>query len=577
MDGDAGSREVMPKRQLLPALVWLKRYDRKNLADDLLAAVIVAIMLIPQSLAYALLAGLPLEMGLYASILPLLVYTLFGSSRVLSVGPVAVMSLMTAAALGALSLSPQDYIVAAMTLAFMVGALLLLLGLLKLGFVANFMSHPVVTGFITASAILIALTQVPSLLGVSAQGHTLFEMLSSLAGAVGNANLPTAILAGLTLLWLFWSRKGLAPLLAKAGLSAAAASMVARVSPVVAVVLTTLAAWGLQLDAQGVATVGQVPAGLPGLSVPSFSPELWRALAGSAVLIATIGFVESVSVAQGLAARRRERIDPDQELIGLGAANVATSFFGGFPVAGGFSRSVVNFDAGAATPAAGFFAALLIAIATILFVPLLVYLPKATLAATIVVAVWSLMDFSILPRAWRFSRADFQAVAVTIVLTLLAGVEIGVASGILVSLIVHLYKTSRPHVAIVGEVPGTEHFRNVARHEVETHESILSLRIDESLYFANTRYLEDMIYAMVAERPQLKHVVLMCTAVNEVDMSALESILEMNQRLAELGITLHLSEVKGPVMDALQRSDFLQSLSGRIFLTQHQAIEALKE
>lgn len=567
----------MPKRQLLPALVWLRRYDRKCLTEDLLAAVIVAIMLIPQSLAYALLAGLPPEMGLYASILPLLVYTLLGSSRVLSVGPVAVMSLMTAAALGSLSLSPENYMVAAMTLAFMVGVLLLVLGVFKLGFVANFMSHPVVTGFITASAILIAFTQVPNLLGVSAQGHTLPEMLPSLLAVFSNTNVPTALLAGLTLLWLFWSRKCLAPLLVKVGLSTGAASMAARVSPVVAVVLTTLAAWGLQLDTQGVATVGHVPAGLPSLTIPSFSPELWRTLAGSAVLIATIGFVESVSVAQGLAARRRERIDPDQELIGLGASNMATSFFGGFPVAGGFSRSVVNFDAGAATPAAGFFAALLIAIATLSFVPLLVYLPKATLAATIVAAVWSLIDFSILPKAWRFSRADFQAVAVTIVLTLLAGVEIGVAAGVLVSLIVHLYKTSRPHVAIVGELPGTEHFRNVVRHKVETHEKILSLRIDESLYFANTRYLEDIIYGMVAERPQLKHVVLMCTAVNEVDMSALESIMEMNERLAELGIKLHLSEIKGPVMDALQRSDFLKKLSGKVFLSQHQAIEALKE
>jgi len=566
----------MAGRQWLPALTWLRRYDRKSLGEDMLAAVIVSIMLIPQSLAYALLAGLPPEMGLYASILPLLVYTLFGSSRVLSVGPVAVMSLMTAAALGALGLGADDYLVAAMTLAFMVGALLFLLGLFKLGFVANFMSHPVVTGFITASAILIAFTQVPNLLGVSAHGHTLPEMLPSLLAAVADTNLPTAGLAALTLLWLFWSRKSLAPLLVKAGMSASAASMAARVSPVVAVVLTTLAAWGLQLGAQGVATVGAVPSGLPAFGLPSFSPALWQSLAGSAVLIATIGFVESVSVAQGLAARRRERIDPDQELIGLGTANMATSFFGGFPVAGGFSRSVVNFDAGAATPAAGFFAALLIALATLLFVPLLAHLPKATLAATIVAAVWSLIDFSILPRAWRFSRADFQAVTVTIVLTLLAGVEIGVASGILVSLIVHLYKTSRPHVAVVGEVPGTEHFRNVARHQVQTHENILSLRIDESLYFANTRYLEDMLYAMVAERPRLQHVVLMCTAVNEVDMSALDSIMEINERLHELGIKLHLSEVKGPVMDALQRSDFLQKLSGQVFLTQHQAVEALK-
>jgi len=563
-------------RQWLPAVVWMRTYNNRRLAEDLVAACIVAIMLIPQSLAYALLAGLPPEMGLYASILPLILYAIFGSSRVLSVGPVAVMSLMTAAALGSLALDPEQYIVAAMTLAFMSGLLLLLLGILKLGFVANFMSHPVVTGFITASAIIIALSQVQHLLGITSHGHTLTELIPSIMASLNGFDPVTALLATLTLVWLFWSRAGVARVLMGLGLAQSPAVMLGRVAPVVAVVLTTLAAWAWDLESHGVATVGQVPAGLPSLTLPSFSPELWRLLAGSAVLIATIGFVESVSVAQGLATKRREKIDPDQELIGLGAANVGTSFFGGFPVAGGFSRSVVNYDAGAATPAAGFFAALLIAIVTVFFVPLLVHLPKATLAATIVAAVWSLVDFSILAKAWRYSKADFVAVTVTIALTWLAGVEIGVAAGILVSLVVHLYKTSRPHVAVVGELPGTEHFRSVNRHRVETHESILSIRIDESLYFANTRYLEDIIYGMVAERPRLKHVILMCTAVNEVDISALESIMEMNERLGELGIKLHLSEVKGPVMDGLEKTDFLRKLSGNVYLSQHQAVEALK-
>lgn len=563
-------------RQWLPALVWMKTYNNRSLAEDMVAACIVAIMLIPQSLAYALLAGLPPEMGLYASIVPLILYAIFGSSRVLSVGPVAVMSLMTAAALGSLALDPEQYIVAAMTLAFMSGLLLLLLGILKLGFVANFMSHPVVTGFITASAIIIALSQVQHLLGITSHGHTLSELIPSIMASLNGFDPVTALLATLTLVWLFWSRAGVARVLMSLGLAQSPAVMLGRVAPVVAVVLTTLAAWAWDLESYGVATVGQVPAGLPSLTLPSFSPELWRLLAGSAVLIATIGFVESVSVAQGLATKRREKIDPDQELIGLGAANVGTSFFGGFPVAGGFSRSVVNYDAGAATPAAGFFAALLIAIVTVFFVPLLVHLPKATLAATIVAAVWSLVDFSILAKAWRYSKADFVAVTVTIALTWLAGVEIGVAAGILVSLVVHLYKTSRPHVAVVGELPGTEHFRSVSRHRVETHESILSIRIDESLYFANTRYLEDIIYGMVAERPRLKHVILMCTAVNEVDISALESIMEMNERLGELGIKLHLSEVKGPVMDGLEKTDFLRKLSGNVYLSQHQAVEALK-
>lgn len=565
------------KRQLLPIMDWGRSYGRDKLAADLLASVIVMIMLIPQSLAYALVAGLPPEMGLYASILPLMIYTFFGSSRVLSVGPVAVLSLMTAAALGGLQLAGNaEYIVAALTLAFLSGAFLLILGLLRMGFLANFMSHPVVTGFITASGVIIVLSQVQHLLGTSSHGYTLLELLPSLFASLSQLNVPTTILAAATLLWLFWSRMGMPGLLRRFGTSDANALLLTRMSPVLAVVVTSALAWYFDLQSAGVATVGQVPSGLPPLTMPSFSLELWQSLAGSAALLATIGFVESVSVAQGLAARRRERIDPDQELIGLGAANLAASFSGGFPVAGGFSRSVVNFDAGAATPAAGFFAAILIAVVTLLFVPWLAWLPKATLAATIIAAVWSLLDFSIIGKAWRYSMADFLGVSTTIVLTLFAGVEIGVAAGILVSLVVHLYKTSRPHVAIVGELPGTEHFRNVNRYKVETHETILSIRIDESLYFANTRYLEDMIYGMVAERPNLKHVILMCTAVNEVDMSAMDSILEISTRLHELGIKLHLSEVKGPVMDGLVRADFLSKLSGNVYLSQHQAVEALK-
>ena len=563
-------------RLSLPALGWVREYDRRKFTDDMLASLIVMIMLIPQSLAYALVAGLPPEAGLYASILPLMVYAFLGSSRVLSVGPVAVLSLMTAAALGGLQLSSAQYMAAAMTLAFLSGAFLFLLGLLRMGFVANFMSHPVVTGFITASAAIIALSQLQNLLGISAHGYTLLELLPSLVDSIAQTNLPTALLGAVTLIWLFWARMGLAGLLRRLGVSASTALMMMRVSPVLAVVATSVFTWYFDLAEVGVATVGQVLSGLPPLTVPSFDFELWRTLAGSAALIATIGFVESVSVAQGLAVKRRERIDPNQELIGLGAANMAASFSGGFPVAGGFSRSVVNYDAGAATPAAGLYAAILIAIVTLLFVPWLAWLPKATLAATIVAAVWSLVDFSIIRKSWRYSMADFLAVTATIVLTLLAGVETGVAAGILVSLIVHLYKTSRPHVAVVGELPGTEHFRNVKRHQVATHENILSLRVDESLYFANSRYLEDMIYGMVVERPKLQHVILMCTAVNEVDMSAMESLLEINSRLQEIGIKLHLSEVKGPVMDVLEKTDFLSELSGNLYMSQHQAVEELK-
>lgn len=567
-------------KAFLPILDWAPGYGRRQFADDSLAAVIVMIMLIPQSLAYAMLAGLPPEVGLYASIVPLMVYTFFGSSRTLSVGPVAVLSLMTAAALGRLDLpTTEAYVTASMTLALMSGLILLLLGFLRLGFLANFLSHPVIAGFITASALIIALSQLQHVFGVSAHGENLLVLLPSLAVSIWESlssfNWPTLLIGAGVMLYLLWARRHLARLLIRMGLGERLAIILSRVSPIVAVAVTILLAWALDLGEAGVSLTGEVPAGLPGLTRPDFSLEIWLALLGSAALIAIIGFVESVSVAQGLAAKRRQRIDPNQELIGLGSANIAGSFTGGFPVTGGFARSVVNFDAGAATPAAGFYAAVLIAAATFFLMPLLAFLPRATLAATIIVAVWALVDFSIVRKAWDYSRADFLAVLSTIVITLLAGVEYGVASGILVSILVHLYKTSRPHVAIVGKVPGTEHFRNINRHEVVTHDEILSLRIDESLYFANTRYLEDLIYREVSARPQLRHVILMCSAVNEIDLSALESLETLNRRLFEMDISLHLSEVKGPVMDALQGTHLPGELSGRIFLSQHQAVSEL--
>ncbi|MBC54902.1 MAG: sodium-independent anion transporter [Gammaproteobacteria bacterium] len=563
-----------------PVLSWARSYTAHQFSDDLLASVIVMVMLVPQSLAYAMLAGLPAEMGLYASILPLVAYTVFGTSRALSVGPVAVISLMTAAAISGLGLTdPAQIVSAAMTLALMSGLFLVLMGVLRLGFLANFLSHPVIAGFITASGVLIALGQVPAILGLNATGHNLPEQVFALAAAISAnwpaLNMPTVMTGVATLVYLFWARSRLAPILRRVGMSDRGAVIVARLSPVVAVLASGLAAWYFDLGERGLALVGDVPAGLPVPGLPAFQSIPWMSLAGPALLIAILGFVESVSVAQGLAARKRQRIDPDQELIGLGASNLAAGFSGGFPVAGGFARSVVNFDAGAATPAAGLFAAILIAAATFVLMPLLAFLPKATLAATIIVAVWSLVDISIVSKAWRYSRADFLAVTATIVLTLLVGVEAGVAAGILVSVLVHLYKSSRPHVAIVGQIPGSEHFRNVVRHQVITHPHILSLRVDESLYFANTRYLEDLIYKEVSERNDLQHVILMCSAVNEIDLSALESLEAINRRLDDLGIKLHLSEVKGPVMDALQKSHFLHDLSGQVYLSQHLAVQDL--
>jgi SulP family sulfate permease len=560
----------------LPVLAWGRGYGRGTLANDLVAAVIVTIMLIPQSLAYAMLAGLPPEAGLYASIVPILLYAAFGTSRTLAVGPVAVVSLMTAAAVGEVAAQgTAGYVVAALTLALMSGAMLLAMGLLRLGFVANFLSHPVIAGFITASGILIAASQLRHILGVSAHGHTLPEILGSLAAHLPETNPWTLTIGVLSSAFLFWVRGGLRPALERLGVPARLAGYLAKAGPVVAVAVTTLAVWLLSLEARGVAIVGAVPQALPPLTLPSFAPDLLVDLAIPALLISIIGFVESVSVAQTLAAKRRQRIDPNQELIGLGAANIGAAFTGGYPVTGGFARSVVNFDAGAETPAAGAFTAIGLAIAALALTPLIFFLPNATLAATIIVAVLSLVDLSILRKAWRYSRADFAAVATTILVTLVFGVEAGVSSGVLISLGLHLYRTSRPHVAEVGLVPGTQHFRNVERHRVLVDPAVLTIRVDESLYFPNARWLEDVVLERVAARPGLRHVVLMFPAVNEVDLSALESLEALNRRLGDEGVKMHLSEVKGPVMDRLKRSHFLDELTGRVFLSQWDALRTL--
>jgi sulfate permease, SulP family len=560
----------------LPSLVWVKDYNQSALISDLMAAIIVTIMLIPQSLAYALLAGLPPEMGLYASILPLVAYALLGTSRTLSVGPVAVVSLMTATTIGSVAQQGTvDYATAAITLALMSGLILLALGFLRFGFITNFLSHPVVSGFITASGVIIALSQLGHILGIRAHGETAPELLLALGSHIPETNFYTLAVGSLTWCFLFLCRSKLSPVLVRAGLSQSLAGLLSRAAPVLAIILTIGAALAWDLASKGVAIVGQVPSGLPAFSLPNVTLSLVEQLALPALLISLIGFVESVSVGKTLGAKRRQRIDANQELIGLGAANVASAVSGGFPVTGGFSRSVVNFDAGAETQAASLFTAIGIALAALFLTPVLYYLPKATLAATIIVAVTSLIDIRIIREAWRYSRSDFIAVFATIFLTLLLGVEMGVIAGVSVSIGMHLYKTSRPHFAIVGTVPGTEHYRNIDRHDVLTYPNILSLRIDESLYFANASYLEDIIYTQLSEHPEVEHVVLMCPAVNDIDLSALEALEEISTRLSELAISLHLSEVKGPVMDRLRRSHFLEHLSGKVYLNHHAAIHEL--
>ena len=563
-------------KSFFPILDWGRGYSRENLAGDLVAALVVTIMLIPQGMAYAMLAGLPPQAGLYGAMLPLLIYAVFGTSRALAVGPVAVVALMTAAAAGQIAaVGSPGYHLAALGLAALSGGMLLAMGLLRLGFLANFLSHPVISGFITAAGILIAGSQLRHLLGAPVEGKTLVDLLPSLAANLGAMHWPTLLVSALVLGFLFWSRQGLAPLLRRLGMSARLAGLAPKGTLLAAVAVSTLAVWALGLDAAGVRVVGEIPHGLPEFGLPALDLDLLGLLLVPAAMIAIVGYVDSISIAQTLAAKRRQSIDPDRELVALGAANLGAAFSNAMPVTGGLSRSIVNFDAGARTPAAGAFTAVGIAGALIFLTPMLYFLPRATLAAIIIVAVASLLDLRALPRTWAYSRADGAAMAATIAVTLIFGVEQGLLAGVALSLALHLWRTSRPHVAIVGQVPGTEHFRNVLRHEVVTTPEVVSIRIDESLYFPNARFLEDCVNDQVAARPGLRHVVLMFTAVNEVDASALESLEAINARLKEAGVQLHLSEVKGPVMDRLQRSHFLQALSGKVFLTQFDALDRL--
>lgn len=562
--------------RVFPIFDWGRHYGGATLTNDLVAAVVVTIMLIPQGLAYAMLAGLPPEIGLYASIAPIIAYAIFGTSRTLAVGPVAVISLMTLAAASEIAApgSPA-FIEAALILAFLSGVMLILMGVFRLGFLGNLLPHPVVSGFITASGIIIAMSQLKSILGVQASGETMPALLTSLMRNLPQVNVPTLIIGASAILFLYWVRKGLKPLLVGAGIPARPAELIAKAGPIFAIVASTVAVSAFGLEAQGVRVVGDIPQGLPQLTIPGFDVELWRQLAIPALLLSVIGFVESVSVAQTLASKRRQRIAPDQELVGLGAANLAASFTGGYPVTGGFARSVVNFDAGAQTPAAGVFTAVGILAASLFLTPLLVSLPMSTLAATIIVAVLSLVDLKKPIEVFRYSRADFAAMLTTIAVTLFVGVEPGVIAGVSVSLALFIWRASRPHAAIVGRVPGTEHFRNVTRHQVVTDARILTIRVDESLTYLNARWLEEFVLGEVAARPALQHFILMCSAVNAIDASALESLEALNHRLKDAGVHLHLSEVKGPVMDRLKRSHFIDELSGRVWLSQNEAFDAL--
>lgn len=562
----------------VPPAQWLKHYNKKDFTADLVAGLVVSIMMVPQSLAYALLAGLPPEMGLYASILPIFAYALFGSSRALSVGPAALIAIMTA------SFSSQfatpgtpEYNTIAILLALISGAILICLGVLRLGFLANLLSHPVISGFVTGSAIIIAMSQVKHFLGIEASGNSLAEILMSLSTSISQTNFYSLTIGVISLAGLFWLKTYFKNILVAIGLNSYVAGLIAKSGPVFVIIFATLAVTTFALVDKQVLVVGDIPSGLPALAMPDWSFELIRSLLPAAAILSLVGFIESVSIGQAFATRERQKINTNNEFIGLGSANLMAGFSGGFSVTGSFSRSAVNFEAGAKSQFSGVLAAFIILISLYFLTDIFYFMPNAVLAATIILAVTSLVDIKTIFSVWRYSKQDGIAMLGTIITVLIYGVDTGIIVGVSLSILLFLWHTSNPHIAIVGQIPGTEHYRNIERHHAEVHPEILTLRVDENLFFANCRTLEEKVSQLMAERTEVKDVILMFTAVNMVDVSALESLESISESLKSIDVKLHLSEVKGPVMDKLKKSDFLQHLTGEVFLSQHKAITAITQ
>jgi SulP family sulfate permease len=559
-------------------MAWWPQYRLDDFREDLVAGVVVLFITVPQVIAYSFLAGLPPETGLYASIMALLCYAAFGSCRTLAVGPTAILAMMTLESASAFAQpGTADYTLLAAKLAMLTGGILILLRVVNFGAVISFLSHAVVTGFITAAAILIIVNQIPPVLGLAPTSETgIWAVITYTLTHLSALNLAALAIALAAMLLLWFCRYHLASWLLKTGISQRLINSLVRSAPMYAVTISVLVVWLMSLaGSDGVAVVGVIPSQMPALAEVTLSLHDIKTLTPSAFLMAMVIFMESTSIGAAVASKRREKIEPNQELIGLGLANLGSSLVGGFPVAGSFARTIVNFSAGAVTPMASVVTCVLVIITLIWFAPLFYYLPKAVLAAIIVMSAVQLIDISGIRKTFKFNRIDSVTFTLTFLAVLSLGVEVGILVGIAVSFILLIRGSSKPHIAVVGRVGTTEHFRNVLRHDVRTSPLVLALRIDESLYFVNTRYIETFLFNEVSAHKEIKHVLLICTATNFIDTSGLEMLELLQDNLAEVGVTLHLAEVKGAVMDKLKKTDFYANMQGQVYFTTDIAMKDL--
>lgn len=561
---------------IFPIFASLQNRTAGDWSDDFLAGTVTAILLVPQTLAYSLIAGLPPQMGLYAAIVPTIVYALTASSRLTVVGPVAVQSVMIGAALGKTGLTdPHLLALGGVVIAVTSGVLLLVLGLLRLGWLTNFISRPVLSGFTTGAAIFIVTTQLGSLVGISVpRDGTPLDAVIAMVKQADKANFATGVFGFTAVAFLVLARRPLARLLEGVGIRPAIAAFLGRAAPLAAVAIATFVSTGLHASKDlGVKVVGAIPSGLPDFNLDFLQYPDIPALLPSAILIAIVGYVETITVSKVLAFRRRQKIDPDRELVALGLSNIGAASFGAMPVASGFTKSSANFEAGAKAQFSSLVAAFWVALSAALFTGALHELPRAVLAAIIVVAVSKLIDFQSLKHNWSFSRGDGFSQAMTIVSVLVLGVETGLLTGCVLAAAFFLYRTSRPNVVVLGRVPGTEAYRSVNKRQVETWDHLLLVRIDESMYYANTSRIESELQRLVVEHPKAAKVILVMSGVGHLDASSLEMLEEFQQALERSNVSLGIAEAKGPILGQIEGTALMKRIGpDNVFHSTHEAV-----
>jgi SulP family sulfate permease len=567
--------QFLSRARSIPLLTWAWDYDRMQLREDVVAGIVVTFLTIPQVLAYSLLAGLPAEAGLYAAIAALVCYAVFGSSRTLAVGPTAIVAMMTLETVSSLApAGTSAYAETAVQLALVSGLVLIFLRIINFGALVSFLSHAVVTGFISAAACLIIINQLAAIAGIdSAPGTGIDAVLSHLASNLSDISGVTLSISVSAMLLMWFCRSPLSKIVVRLGLSYYLGSVLTKSAPLYAVLLGIWLVWMFALDE--VAVVGAIPTQLPSLNLQLFELQQLLHLLPSAVLISMVIFIESASVGTAVATKRREKIEPNRELVALGGANIGAALLGGFPVAGSFARTIVNYSSGATSPMASLVTALGVVVALVFLAPLFFYLPQGVLSAIIVMSALQLIDVQLIRKILVFNQTDAVTFLCTFTAVLATGVETGILVGIAISFALLIRSSSKPNIAVVGRVGQSEHFRNVSRYAVTTCPEVLAVRIDESLYFVNTRYIETFLLNKVAESLALQHILLICTATNFIDTSGLEMLETLSENLHAVGVTLHLAEVKGPVMDRLRETDFHRQMKGKVFFTADIAMREL--